>query len=87
VKQRQPRHGTNQCVLEAQIKIAFAEARAALTPTPPPHVESPEPPSDWAMLTRIQRILDHAFSSGDWPKAKREIQALKRRAQIRIVKG
>jgi len=69
---------------ETLVRQRFELMRQALR-TAPPGPASPPTPADWVLLDRIQALLDYAFTTGDWHGARREIEVLKRRAQIRIV--
>lgn len=71
---------------ERLVRNGFEQARRTLRASPMSAPASEPTPADWLLLSRIQEWLEYAFTTRDWPKAKREIQVLKRRAQIRIIK-
>lgn len=70
---------------ETLVRRRFDLARQRLRTAPPPAAATTPTPADWVLLTRIQELLDYAFTTGDWHTARTEIEALKRRAQIHIV--
>lgn len=70
---------------ETMVRQSFEQARHTLRSSPKPEPESNPTPADWTWLARIQDLLEYAFTTGDWQGAKREIDVLKRRAQIHIV--